>query len=283
MTQRPEDPAVDPVFEIFPERGLPSLDLKELWRARQLFQFFVWRDIKVKYAQTFLGVAWVILQPVATMAIFALVFGRLAGIPSDGKPYSAFVLVALVVWTFFAGAVGSATNSLVEQANLIGKVYFPRLFVPLAPIASGLLDAALAVTLMVPVLALLGLVPRAASLLLLPPLFLIPAAAAAGVGAGLAALNLRYRDLRHVVPFLVQAWMFASPVVYSTSLVPGDYRLLYALNPIVGAIEGCRWAILGTPAPGIALVGLSAGSAAMLLLTGSLYFRWAERTMVDVS
>lgn len=282
MTQQLADPADDSVVEILPEHGFPSLGLKELWRARHLFQFFVWRDIKIRYAQTVLGILWVILQPLATMVIFALVFGRLAGIPSDGVPYPAFVLVGLVAWTFFSSAVVGATNSLVEQANVIGKVYFPRLFVPLAPVASGLLDAGIAVTLMVPVLVTLGLVPSLGPLLLLPLLFLIAAGAAAGVGAGLAALNLRYRDFRYLVPFLVQGWMFASPLVYPTSLVPEGYRLLYALNPMVGVIDGCRWAILGTPAPGVALVGISAASAAVLLLIGGFYFRWAERTMVDV-
>lgn len=277
------DSAVDPVTEIHPEHGFPTLALGELWNARHLFQFLVARNIKVRYAQTVLGIAWVILQPLATMAIFAAVFGGLAGIPSDGAPYPAFVMVALVAWLFFAGAVGGATSSLVEQANIIGKVYFPRLFVPFAPVAASLVDAGIAITLTVIACAFLGLVPSVARLLVLPPLFLIAAGAAAGVGAGLSALNLRYRDFRYVVPFVLQGWMFASPVVYSASLVPENYRLLYALNPMVGVIEGCRWAILGTPAPGAAMVGLSAASAAVLLFTGVVYFRWAERTMVDVA
>jgi lipopolysaccharide transport system permease protein len=271
------------IVEIQAERGFPRLDLGELWRSRGLFGFLIWRDVKIRYAQTLLGVAWVVLQPVGTMVIFALVFGRVAKIPSDGVPYAAFALVALVGWSFFASALNGATQSLVEQANVLGKVYFPRLFVPLAPIASGLMDAGIALILMLPVLAVLGLIPRIAPLLTLPAFFLLAAATAAGVGAALSALNLRYRDFRYLVPFLVQGWMFASPVVYPTSLVPAEFRTLYALNPMVGVIEGCRWAILGTPAPALSLLGASAASAGVLLLAGVLYFRWAERTLVDVA
>jgi len=278
-----EGGATGPVWEIRSESGVPSLNFGELWDCRSLFGFLIWRDIKVRYAQTLLGVAWVVLRPLATMLIFAPIFGRLAGIPSDGVPYPAFALVALVAWTYFAGALGSASNSLIEQAEVIGKVYYPRLFVPLAPVASDLLDSGVALGLLVPVLVVLGLVPSAPPILSLPLLFLVAACTAAGVGAGLAALTLRYRDFRYVVPFLIQGWMFASPVVYPTSLMPEGYRVLYALNPMVGVIEGCRWALLGTPAPGASVLAASAGSAAVLFFAGALYFRWAERTMVDLA
>ena len=273
----------EPVIEIRPEGGIPRLGVDELWRHRSLFGFLIWRDVKIRYAQTLLGVAWVVLQPLASMVIFALIFGRLARIPSDGVPYPAFALAALVPWTFFASALASASQSLIEQGNVISKVYFPRLFVPLAPVASGLLDTGIALALLVPALAAFRLVPRPGTLLVLPLLFLVAAVTVAGVGAGLAALNLRYRDFRYAVPFLIQAWMFASPVVYPASLVPEGYRTFYALNPMVGVIEGCRWALLGTPAPGRALLVASATSAATLFVVGATYFRWAERTFVDVA
>lgn len=271
------------VFEVRPATGWPGLGLGELWARRGLLGFLVWRDVKIRYAQTLLGIAWVVLQPLGTMLIFTVVFGRISRIPSDGVPYAAFALVAIVAWSAFATGLTSASQSLVDQVGLIGKVYFPRLYVPMAPVAASLIDAAVAVTLLLPVLALLGLVPRVAPMLALPFFFLLGAITATGVGAGLAALNLRYRDFRYLVPFLVQAWMFVSPVVYPTSLVPARYQALYALNPMVGVIEGCRWALLGTPRPGAAVLAASVGGALLLLAAGLHYFRWAERTFVDVA
>ena len=274
---------IDELVLIQPERGIPRLGARELWRRRALFGFLVWRDIKLRYAQTLLGVAWVLLQPLLSMVIFAVIFGVLAGLPSDGAPYPAFVLVGLVPWMFFSTALGGASHSLLENANLIGRVYFPRLFVPFAPAVSCFLDAGIALAFLVPALALAGLVPHPLALIVVPLCILLAGATAAGVGSALAALNLRYRDVRYVLPFLTQAWMFASPVVYPASLVPETFRTLYALNPMVGVIEGCRWVLLDTPAPGAALLAASAASAALLLILGALYLRWAERSFIDVA
>jgi lipopolysaccharide transport system permease protein len=283
ITRAPFRPGDGPTFEIGRDRGLPTLGIRELWTARGLFGFLVWRDVKVRYAQTVLGIAWVVLQPLTTTLVFALVFGRLAHLPSDGAPYPAFAFIGLIVWTFFSSAVAGAGISLVEEAALLKKVYFPRLFIPLSPVAVALFDAGVALTVLAPVLVVVAPPPRWAPVFAIPVFLLIAVAACVGVGAALAALNLRYRDFRYVIPFLLQGWMFVSPIAYPTSMVPAAYRAFYALNPLVGAVEGCRWALLGTPAPTVGMVGVSAVSAAVMFAVGTLYFRWSERTLVDVA
>ncbi|MDB4905219.1 MAG: ABC-type polysaccharide/polyol phosphate export system, permease component [Gemmatimonadetes bacterium] len=270
-------------FEITHERGIPSLGLLELWGARGVLGFLVWRDVKVRYAQTALGIAWVIVQPLLTTLLFALLFGRLAHLPSDGVPYVAFALVGLIVWSAFASAVAGAGNSLIEQSHLLTKVYFPRLFLPLASVAVGVLDATVASVFLMPAVLFIAPPPGLGAVALAPLFVVLALITAIGAGAALSALNLRYRDFRYVIPFLLQAWMFASPIAYPASLVPAAYRALYAMNPLVGALEGCRWALLGTARPSLAVLVTSSASALATFVVGILYFRWSERTFVDVA
>ena len=269
--------------DIFPARGVPRPRFAELWQSRGLLGFLVWRDVKVRYAQTALGVAWVVLQPVLTMAIFTVIFGRFAGVPSDGAPYALFALAALIPWTYFSNALAGASSSLVQSRALLHQVYFCRLLVPLAPVGAGLLDAAIALLVLVPVLALFAVPPSPVAIVMLPAMLGVAALAAAGFGFWLSAVNLRYRDVRHAVPFLLQAWMFASPVVYPISVVPERYRLLFAINPMVGVIDGFRSAILGHGRPDWPLVGVSAAAACAAFVAGATYLRWSERTFVDVA
>jgi len=273
--------AEPPVVRIEPSRGWAALDLGELWRYRELLYFLVWRDVKVRYKQTALGAAWAILQPVFTMLAFSLFFGRLAGMPSDGVPYPVFSFVALVPWTFFANGVTQAANSLVGSQNLLQKVYFPRLTIPAAALFAGLIDFALAFLILLAMLPLWHLPIPARAVLVLPFLLL---ALVTGLGAGLwlAALNVQYRDVRHAVPFLLQLWLFATPIAYPISLVPEAWRVVYGINPMAGVVAGFRWALLGTgAAPGPALA-VSAFAALALLTGGVLYFRRLERTFADV-
>lgn len=272
-----------PQLVIEPWSRWPRLELRELWAYRGLFLFLVWRDVKVRYAQTVLGAGWAILQPVMTMLVFTVVFGVLVRVPSDGLPYAVFALAALVPWTYFSTALTGASNSLVASTNLLTKVYFPRLVIPLAPVLAGLVDFAIAFVVLIAVTLAFGIVPSPLALLAIPGLTLIMMLTAAGMGCWLAALNIQYRDIRHAVPFLVQVWMYASPIVYPLSLVPERYRALYALNPMVGVIEGFRSVLLGTGVvewPAI-MVSLVAGS--LLLVSGVYYFRRAERVFADVA
>jgi lipopolysaccharide transport system permease protein len=273
----------EPVFEIRPAHGFPWPDLRELWDQRGLFGFLIWRDIKVRYAQTLLGVGWVILQPLLSMAIFAVVFGRFVRVPSDGAPYPLFALVALVLWINFAGGVSGAAASLVTHAQMVGKVYFPRAFIPLAQICASLFDTIVALLLLIPVLFGFGMRPSPWTLFVLPAALGVMALAAAGVGTALGALNLRYRDVRYAVPFLIQAWMFASPVVYPLSIVPARLRGLFAVNPMVGVIEWCRAVLLNTQPPDLTVTVVSALSAAILSAAGLTWFRWSERSFVDAA
>ena len=262
---------------------LPSVRWGELWEYRELLYFLVWRDVKIRYKQTVLGGLWAILQPLLSMLVFTAVFGKLARIPSDGIPYPVFVYCGLLPWTFFANALTGASNSLVGSAHLITKVYFPRLMVPAAATVSGLLDFAVAFPILLALMAWSG-VPVASSptsLLALPLLVLLAALLALGVGTWLAALNVRYRDVRYAIPFLVQVWMFATPIVYPMSLAPERYRWVIALNPMAGVVEGFRAAVLGRPMPIEALaVGIMA--AFVFLVAGLGYFRHVERTFADV-
>jgi len=267
-------------IRIRPPRGWVSLRLGDLWEYRELLLFLVWRDITVRYKQTVLGAGWAVLQPVASMIVFSLFFGRLARMPSDGIPYPLFSLAGLVPWTFFANGISQASASLVTNQQLVTKVYVPRLAIPFATVLAGLLDLAIAAVVLVAVMLYAGRAPSVGILWLLP-LSLLAVAAALGSGLWLAASNVRYRDVRYVVPFLTQLWLFVTPVAYPTSLLPQRWRALYALNPMVGVVEGYRWALFGGATPVTLILSSSAG-ALLILVTGALYFRRVERTFADV-
>lgn len=279
----PAQEAPRPPLVIEPGGRWPRIDLGELWAYRGLVRFLVWRDIKVRYAQTVLGAGWAVLQPVLTMVVFTVVFGGFANIPSDGVPYPVFSLAALVPWTYFSGSLSGSSNSLVASAHLITKVYFPRLVVPLAPVLAGLVDFAIAFGVLLAVMLGYGILPSPGALVVLPVLVLSMMITAAGMGCWLSALNIQYRDVKYVVPFLVQVWMYASPIVYPISLVPERYRSLYALNPMAGVIEGFRAVLLGTGRVPWSWIALSLGVGVLLLLTGTLYFRRTERIFADVA
>lgn len=266
---------------IEPSRGWVSLKLGEVWHYRELLYFLVWRDVKVRYKQTVLGAAWAILQPLLTMVIFTLFFGRLAKIPSDGVPYSLFAFTALVPWTFFSTGLSQASNSLIGSSHLITKVYFPRLIVPMASVLAALVDFALAFGVLLVMLFARGFIPGAA-VVFLPVFLLLALVTALGVGLWLSALNVQFRDVRYVVPFLLQIWMLATPIVYPSSLLGEPWRTVYAINPLVGVVDGFRWALLGTgSAPGLT-VFVSAVVASLLLVSGAFYFRRMERTFADL-
>ena len=262
-----------------PPSRVPFPDLGEIVRARELLYFLTWRDVKVRYKQTAIGAGWAILQPLLAMLIFTLVFGRLARVGSDGLPYSVFAYAALVPWTFFSTAVTQASSSLVQNERLITKVYFPRLIIPLAAVAGVVVDLGLSAIVLVAMTLWFSITPSV-GLAVVPLLVAIAALCAVGVGSLLAALNVRYRDIRYVVPFLVQLWLFVSPVAYSAKLVPERWRIVYALNPMVGVIEGFRWAFLGARAPVAELV-VAALMSAVILLIGLLVFRRFEDGFAD--
>lgn len=255
--------------------------LAELWDYRELFYFLTWRDIKVRYKQTAFGAAWAVLQPFLTMVVFSLFFGSLAGIPSGGVPYPVFAFAALVPWTFFATAVALAGNSLVEQERILAKVYFPRLIVPAAAVLACLVDFAIAFVVLLVMMLVYGIVPTAA-ILTLPFFVLLAALTALAVGLWLSALNVLYRDVRYVIPFLVQLWLFISPVAYPSSLVPEPWDAVYGLNPMAGVIDGFRWALLSEAEPPGPLLAVSVVTIAALLAGGLLYFRRMERSFADV-
>ena len=276
-----ERPAAPRVHVIRARGGRAGLDLKSLWSYRELIYFFVWRDIKVRYRQTVLGGLWAILQPFVTMVIFSIVFGRLAGISSDGLPYPIFAFTALLPWTLFATGVSQAANSLVGHQNLLKKVYFPRLALPVGAVVIGLVDLAFASLVLGGMLVFYD-VQLSLTVFLVLPLILLDLVTALGVGLWFAALNVRYRDIRYVVPFVLQAWLFLTPVAYPSSLIDQPWRTLYAINPTVGVVEGVRWAVLGADtAPG-PLVAVSTAAALLILAGGLYYFRQVEGTFADV-
>ncbi|MGQ9898220.1 MAG: ABC transporter permease [Acidobacteriota bacterium] len=275
-----EATTTSPVVCIEPTRGWVAVKLSELWAYRELLYFLIWRDIKVRYKQTLLGAAWAMLPPLFTMLVFSVFFGRLAGIPSDGVPYPLFALAALIPWTFFANALGQSSNSLVNSAHLIAKVYFPRLVIPLASVLGGLVDLAIACSLFVPMLLYYGISPGW-NIVWLPGFVLLAVVTALGVGLWASALNVEYRDVRHVIPFLIQLWMFLTPVVYPSSLVPERWRLLYYLNPMSGVVDGFRWALLGASCPPGTSLLASAGTTLAVLVGGAFYFRRMEKTFAD--
>ncbi len=259
----------------------PTLGIKELWAYRELLYFMVWRDIKVRYKQTLLGAAWAILQPLLTMLVFSLFFGKLAGLPSDGIPYPIFSFAGLVPWTFFANGLTQSTASLVNSANLIKKVYFPRLIIPISAVLSGLVDFALAFFVLLLLMVYYG-IQLNINIFWLPVFLLLALVTSLGAGLWLAALNVNYRDVRYIAPFLVQFWMFASPVAYSSGLLSEPWRTLYGINPLVGVLDGFRWALLGIQTAPTAIVWVSAAAASLLFLSGLIYFRAAEKTFADV-
>jgi lipopolysaccharide transport system permease protein len=270
-----------PTVVIEPARGLFHLDLGALWQYRELLYFLIWRDVKVRYKQTAIGVAWAVLQPLLTMVLFALVFGRFAGIPSDGVPYPVFAYAALLPWYYFSQAVTESGRSLVGDSHLIRRVYFPRLVIPLAAVVRPLVDFALSFLVLLGLLGWFGIRPRWA-VVALPIFVLLALLTALAVGLWLSALHVQYRDVGHTIPFLIQIWLFASPVAYPVSLVPEGWRFLYSLNPMVGVIEGFRWAILGKASPDIQPLLVSTVAVLLVLSTGLLYFRHTERTFADV-
>jgi len=266
---------------IEPTAGRRALKPSELWAYRELLGFLTWRDLKVRYAQTFLGAVWAVLQPLLTMVVFSLFFGGLADVPSDGVPYPLFAYAALLPWTFFANALTGASNAMVANQSLITKVWFPRLILPVAPMLAGGVDFLLAFVILVGMMVWFGVVPTLA-IVWLPLLVLLALITSLGIGLILAAANVRYRDVRYVVPFLVQLWLFATPVAYPASLIDGPWRTIYALNPMVGVVEGFRWALLGADtAPG-PILAVSTLAALVALAVGVVSFSRAERRFADV-
>jgi lipopolysaccharide transport system permease protein len=270
------------VVRIQPSTGWRALNLKEAWEYRELLYFLIWRDIKVRYKQTAIGAAWAIIQPFFTMIVFGLFFGRLAKMPSDEVPYPIFSYTALVPWTFFTNGLRQSANSLVGSAHLIKKVYFPRLIVPFSGVLSGVVDFVLAFAVLLGMMLFYGMVPTV-NVIWLPLLLLLACVTALGVGLFLSALNVQFRDVRHATPFLLQLWLFATPVAYPSSLIEDEFlRTVYGINPMVGVVEGFRWALLGVDTqPGPTIIVSSLMSLA-LLFGGALYFRRMEKTFADV-
>ncbi len=270
-----------PVVRIEASRGWISLQLRELWEHRELLYFLTWRDVKVRYKQTLLGAGWAVLQPLITMLIFSAVFGRLAKLPSDGIPYPIFAFAALVQWTFFASATGRASDGLLSNAGLIKKVYFPRMAVPLARVAACFADYIPAFALLLLMMWYYKFAPSW-HVVLVPIFVALATGTALGTGLWLAALNVRFRDIGYVTPFLIQIWFFVTPVIYPSSLLPARWQFLYALNPMTGSIEGFRWALLGTPTLSLGKLGTCCVVVAALLLSGAIYFRRTERHFADI-
>lgn len=270
-----------PFIRIESSKGWVSLKLKELWEYKELLYFLIWRDIKVRYKQTVLGAAWAIIQPFFTMVVFSLFFGKLAKMPSDGIPYPIFAYAALVPWTFFANGLGKASNSLVGSANLIKKIYFPRLCLPVSSVLSGIVDFVLAFIVLIVMMFYFGIVPTI-NIVWLPLLLMLAFVASLGVSLWLSAMNVQFRDVQYIIPFLTQFWLFATPIAYPSSLLSEPWRTVYAINPMVGVVEGFRWALLGADtAPGPMII-VSSLAALSLLVSGAFYFRRLEKTFADV-
>lgn len=269
-----------PVIVIRPPKGWSKLGLVEVWHSRGLLFFLAWRDIKIRYKQTMLGAVWALLQPFMMMVVFSVVFGRLAKIPSDNIPYPVFAYCALLPWQFFSTGVTQSSNSLVAGQTLLTKVYIPRLLIPMSAILPGLVDFALAFVILIGLMVYYGIVPSLA-IITLPLFMLLAAVTVQGIGFWLSALNLEYRDIRYTLPFLVQIWLFATPVVYPSSLLGEPWRTIYGINPMVGVVEGFRWAILDVDNPPTAAIGISVGVSLLLLVSGLYYFKRKERDFAD--
>ena len=275
-----ESPEVE--LLIAPPKGWKAIDFNELWAYRELFGFLVWRDVSVRYKQSVLGILWALLTPLVTMAIFTIIFGRVAKIPTDGLPYPIFAYAGLLPWLFFSQSLQKATLSMVAERNLLTKIYFPRLIVPIAATLAPLVDLLIASTVLFALMFYYQLAPTLHSLYLLPLCVLWAWVTAIGVGSWLSALNVYFRDVGQVIPFFIQVWLFASPVVYPVSLVPPDLQWLYAINPMTGVIEGFRWALLAHGDPPGLLILVSATVSAVLFATGGLFFKRMERSFADV-
>jgi len=278
----PEPATAKPRLRLQPTKGWVPINFQELREYRELLYFMTWRDIKVRYKQTVIGAAWAIIQPFLTMVVFSLFFGRLAGVPSDDIPYPIFTYAALVPWTFFANGLTNSANSLVTNANLIKKVYFPRLILPVSAILSGVVDFVLAFVVLIGMMLFYNIVPTA-NVIWLPAFLLLALVTSLGVGLWFAAMNVQFRDVRYAIQFLVQFWMFATPVAYPSSMIENDVlRALYGINPMAGVIEGFRWALLGTQTAPDAIIGVSALVALLVLVGGLYYFKRLEKTFADV-
>lgn len=268
-------------LRIQPSKGWTVLKLKEIWEYRELLAIFVWRDLKVRYRQTVIGALWAILQPFLTMVIFSIFFGRLAGIPSDNIPYPIFSFAALVPWTFFTNSINQASISLVANAEMIKKIYFPRLTMPVAAVLTGLVDFVLAFIILIGMMLYFGFAPTI-NILWFPVFVLLTMMTALGVSLWLSAMNVKYRDVRYMIPFITQAWLFATPVAYPSSLLEEPWRTLYGLNPMVGVVEGFRWALLGTEAAPGPMFFVSFLVSLLVFVTGLYYFRRVEKIFADI-
>lgn len=273
---------IESVLRIAPTRGWVGLALGELWQYRELLFFLTWRDVKVRYRQTLLGVLWALLVPLVSTILFTIVFARMANVSSDGVPYPVFNLAALVPWNFFAAALAQCANSVAQTSHLMSKVYFPRLIAPLAAVLGGLPDFLIAFLLLVAAMLWYQVLPPAALPVLVLPFFvLLTILAALGSGMWLAGLSAKYRDVKHAVPFMIQAWLFITPVVYSSNSVTPKYRTLIGLNPMTGVVEGFRWSLLGVP-PHFSTIVLSATVSILLVVSGAFFYRRVERTFADL-
>jgi lipopolysaccharide transport system permease protein len=283
QSMAPSSPVMgeEPVLRIEPSSGWVPVRLGELWDYRELLYFLTWRDIKVRYKQTVLGALWAIIQPFFTMVVFSLFFGKLARVPSDGIPYPIFSYAALVPWTFFANGVTNSSNSLVTGSNLIKKIYFPRLVVPMGAVLAGAVDFVLAFAVLLVMMLFYGIFPTG-NIVWLPLLLVLTFTTSLGVGLWFSALNVQFRDIRYTTPFLVQFWLFATPIAYASSMLPQPWRTLYGLNPMVGVVEGFRWALLGTETRPGPMILVSAIVSVALLVGGVYYFRRLEKTFADV-
>ncbi|HEX8432014.1 MAG TPA: ABC transporter permease [Longimicrobium sp.] len=268
-------------LRIEPARGWPGFGARELWSYRDLARWLVWRDLRVRYAQTVLGAAWAVLPPVLTTLLFTVVFGRFVQVPSDGAPYAVFAMAALVPWAYFSAAFSAAGTSTVSSTHLFTKIYFPRLVIPLAPVIGAGVDFAVSLALLLVVMLVAGVYPTPLAIVAVPLLFLLMMVGAAGVGCWLAALNVRFRDVKHLMPLLVQLWMYASPIAYPLSVVPERWRALYALNPMVGVVEGFRTVLLGTGTLTPGVLAASVATSVVLFVTGTAYFRATEHLFAD--
>ena len=282
IEQQPTSPQKFERFHthIEPSKNWLSIQIKELWMYRELLFFLAWRDIKIRYQQTVLGFSWALLQPFMTMVVFSLFFGRLGKIPSEGLPYPIFNYTALLPWTFFEQAISVSTNSLVANSNMVTKVYFPRLFVPISSVISGLVDFAIAFIVLIGMMLFYKITPTV-NVALLPLFMLLAFVTAMGVSLWMSALNVKYRDVRFIVPFLSRFWFFATPIAYPSNLLSEPWRTLYGLNPMVGVVEGFRWALLGTDPPQT-MIFISVIVAVVLFFSGLLYFNRTEKTFADV-
>jgi len=270
-----------PVTVIRPSRGWSAINFRDLWNHRELLYFLIWSDLKLRYKQTSLGAVWAVLQPFLTMIVYSIFLGRLARVPSDGIAYPVFVYTALVPWTFFSNALTTSSLSLIRHERVITKIYFPRLIIPISAIAAGLVDFGIAFVLLVGIVLFYGIVPTTA-VVLLPLFMLLAAVTALAVSLWLSALNVQYRDVRYTVPFLTQVWMFMTPIIYPSSLVPERWHVLYGLNPMAGVVEGFRWSLLGQDNPSFSILLVSTAMTLLILIGGLYYFRRMEQTFADV-